>query len=440
MKKNISKFYLMGLVTMIICQFAACDKGEGVVFDVFNNGSDERNLIVVISDLHLGADLSYAQTYENLAPLENFLDQIRESPNVKELIIAGDMLDEWFVPATIDTYNGYDQADFVQRVVATNIWVIDALNRIINDGIILVTYIPGNHDLTITAENVASILPGINQARDDESLGLGTYSPDNFPEIAIEHGHRYNILSAPDPISNQDIAPGTILPPGYFYLRIAALHIVQGCTENIDVIPTVTPNNSGNDSQDLLYGYWQIWASAMNIFTIENYFDEDIIVTNINGFTDTYSVNDLLPSQDTEGGLIEVNLFDGIQDTWDQRCALNNVAVAIPTGQAIEEAVTTTGTDAMAVNQYFMNPDSNKRIVVFGHSHLAKIETSVNHQGQKSIYANSGTWVDYNRHGTTMTFVIITPQSDDDASRTYVKVYNFENEIVTEMAIDSLRL
>ena len=38
-----------------------------------------------------------------------------------------------------------------------------------------------------------------------------------------------------------------------------------------------------------------------------------------------------------------------------------------------------------------------------------------------------------------MNFVVITPQSSDASSQTLVKLYNFENEVVTEMAEDSIR-
>ena len=59
------------------------------------------------------------------------LNKIKASPNVKELVIAGDLVDEWFVPANVDTYQGKDQADFVRRVAAANKGVFDALQGII---------------------------------------------------------------------------------------------------------------------------------------------------------------------------------------------------------------------------------------------------------------------------------------------------------------------
>jgi len=105
--------------------FSASEKENNVIYDTFNTDSKSRNLIVVISDIHLGANFSYAEIEDNLEPLKSFLEQIRASCSVKELVIAGDLLDEWFVPATTDTYNGKNQSDFVQQIAATNKTVVD---------------------------------------------------------------------------------------------------------------------------------------------------------------------------------------------------------------------------------------------------------------------------------------------------------------------------
>lgn len=429
------------MILSILFAFTSCNKTDktDTSNNPFSNGGDERNMIVVISDLHLGADTAFAECKENLAALEKFLEQIRVAPNVKELVIAGDLLDEWFVPAPINTYQGKDQYDFVQRIAATNKGVFAAFNNIIKEGKILVTYVPGNHDLTITAANVESVLPGINQVR-DEQLGLGTYSPADCPVIAIEHGHRYNFFCAPDQFSNQDIAPGTIMPPGYFFTRIGALHVAQKNKIPGDSVKALTLSPSADENQKLLHTYWKLWEWSLNYLSIDNKFDEKLIVTNVDGFTGTYSVNDLLPYQQTPGGIIDVNLYKGIVGTWDKRQSLNKVPVNIPVAQAIANAPKLTDTDDQARIQYFMNPNSDKRIVVFGHSHVARIDTSLNHKGQKSIYANSGTWIDHNPHSTTRNFVVITPQNkDDDDSQTFVKVFYMKGDTVTKIAESSLR-
>ncbi len=427
------------IIAAFIITFAIYDRSHlGSLTNPFTNAGKERNMVVVLSDLHLGADLAYAEFNKNTPSLEKLLKQINASPNVKELVIAGDLLDEWYVPASVNTYSGKDQRDFVQRIATTNKGVISDFNDIIKSGKILVTYVPGNHDLTIAAENIDLILPGIHQARDKEQ-GLGTYSPAEFPKIAIEHGHRYNFFCAPDPISNQDIAPGTIMPPGYFFTRIAALHMLENATQPGDPMQIVTPNVSGDNSQGLLFAYWKLWEWAMNHLPINENLDEKIIVTNVDGFTEKYSVNDLLPYQQKSGGQLNVKLYKGIQDTWNERQILNEVPVNIPVAQAIARASVAEETDDQAKAQYFMNPKSDKRIVIFGHTHEAKIIPSLNYQGQKSIYANSGTWIDKNPKLTTMNFVVITPQDAATTSQTYVRLYNFENDVITKMSEDSLR-
>ncbi|MDP4176411.1 MAG: hypothetical protein Q8933_20695, partial [Bacteroidota bacterium] len=72
-----------------------------------------------------------------------------------------------------------------------------------------------------------------------------------------------------------------------------------------------------------------------------------------------------------------------------------------------------------------------------GHSHIAKIIPTNNFKGQKSIYANTGAWIDRNPGGTTTNFVVITPQSTGGSSQTFVKLYNYTGEVVTKMAEDS---
>ncbi len=442
LRKNIGKFII---VLLILSFFGACDNSNPTAvnkneINPFSNGSNERNLIVVISDIHLGADLSYAECNKNLPKLEKFLLNLSESKNVKELVIAGDLLDEWFIPADVNTYNGLDQADFIRRIAEANKGVVDAFKKIIQGGNIKVTYVPGNHDLTITDANVELILPGINQAR-DAMQGLGTYSPTDFPLLAVEHGHRYNFFCAPDPISNKDIAPGSIMPPGYFFTRLATLHVKQHCTTPNDVLPTITQNISGGDSQFSAFLYWNMWHYLVTEFPIENNYSDKIIVTNIDGFTENYSVNDLVPYQLTSGGFIDMKLYKGIQDTWEERQRINKVPIMIPASQAITKAIYDTETDNQAINQYFMNAFSNKRIVVFGHSHAARIIGTNNYKGQKCVYANSGTWIDVEpKNGIGMSFVVITPQNSDASSKTFVRLYDFENGTANQVQVDSLRL
>lgn len=434
----LSLFLLMSFLSVFTSCKKSSDSPDNSGINPFSNGGSERNMIVVISDMHLGADVAYTECKNNRGPLVKILQQIKAAPNVKELVIAGDLIDEWFVPATVDTYAGNGQSGFVQRVAVANSEVFASLNQIIQEKKILVTYVPGNHDLDITAVSMDLILPGVNQARD--ARGVGTYIPTSMPLLAIEHGNRYNFACSPDPISNKDSVPGSILPFGYFLTRIGELHFIQQCTVAGDTLPIITQNTAGGVSQTLAFYYWESMVGFLQHIPIFNKSSEKIIVTNINGFTKTYSINDILPYQLTPGGFIDMNLFRGVQDNWEERQTINNVAVHIPTALAIKNQNNVDGIDSLANTEYFSNPNSNKRIVVFGHTHVAKIIPFTNN-GIKSIYANSGTWIDNNSGSgsTTMNFVVITPQSSDVSSQTLVKLYNFENEVVTKMAEDSIR-
>ena len=422
------------LLSSLLCAAPLCFASD-YAFTLDESGipalGDERSVIVVISDLHLGMDDRYAETQENRAPLVDFLQKLRRAPNIKELVIAGDLVDEWFIPAGTDTYAGKTQKEFAMAVAANNKEVFDSFNSIIQDGKIKMTYVPGNHDLLVDSASIQAILPGIAEIRDVR--GLGTYSPENLPEIAIEHGHRYNFFCAPDPISNKDIAPGSILPPGYFFTRIATLSVVEGHPEPSKIRPAVTPNSLG-ESQNLEFIYWKVWNALMNELPIREDFEEKIIRTNIDGFTETYAMSDLMPRQATEGGVIDVNLFKGIQDTWDERQTLNRVAVKIPVREALVKSASSAGLDEQAIVQYFHNPASDKRIVIFGHSHESRMIPSETHDGKSAVYINSGTWIDKNAT-PTMTFVVIAPQ----ASSRYAGLYHYSHEgaITT---LDTLKL
>ena len=47
-----------------------------------------------------------------MAHLQKFLIRIRDSRSVSELVIGGDLFDEWYVPANVDTYQGKDFAGY----------------------------------------------------------------------------------------------------------------------------------------------------------------------------------------------------------------------------------------------------------------------------------------------------------------------------------------
>jgi len=59
---------------------------------------ETRNKVVVISDIHLGINDAYSEINDNVPVLIEFLQRLQVTTDVSELVIAGDFLDEWFLP------------------------------------------------------------------------------------------------------------------------------------------------------------------------------------------------------------------------------------------------------------------------------------------------------------------------------------------------------
>jgi len=386
--------------------------------------NNERSQIVIISDLHLGIDDAFVETFANKQALTSFLAEVKTSPHISELVITGDLFDGWFLPMEYDLPDTQDE--FFDRVAANNQTIVDAINEIINAGEIKVTYVPGNHDILLTEADVARILPGINQARDDNQ-GLGTYVTGKNSEIVIEHGHRWNIFCTPDPISNREITKNTtsILPPGYFFTRIATNSLREGQPQNTtNTFPVVTAPDRNDVSQFGYYVLSRMWQGVMAELPVHESSLDKLIKTNIDGFTEAYAINDLFPYENAEG-VIDVKLYKNMQDTWDERQDINGIKVKIPYIDALVRAATFDFTDDQAQNQFF-DLDATKRIVVFGHTHVGRVLPRTNLEGEKTIYANSGTWIDRNPGYPTMTFVVITPAKVDSAID-IVNLYQYSN-------------
>ena len=400
--------------------YFAVDYSFNLDLEGISDLNNKRNLLVCISDLHLGANDSYSEFNRNRDALVDFLNHIQISPNVKELVIAGDLIDEWFVPMDLDTFNGKTQLDFVKSVAFNNKPVIDAFNNIINDGKVKVTYVTGIHDLLINSEDIQNIMPGVSQVRDVR--GLGAYSPPDFPELIIEHGHRYNFYCAPDSSNRYITETDSILPSGYFFTRIATSSVIEGRPKRDSPLPIVNKNELGKD-QYHYFLYWNVWKGLMTEFPVNEGLDEKVINTGIDGFNDFYAINDILPYQNSEDDYIDLNLYKGVIESWDERQSNNLVPIKIPIEEAVLKGTLASHLDDQSGVQFFNNPDSDKRIVIFGHSHEARVIASVNENQEKNVYVNSGTWIDKNK--CTMTFVVVIPQKSKDSAPTFVNLCQY---------------
>jgi UDP-2,3-diacylglucosamine pyrophosphatase LpxH len=341
---------------------------------------------------------------------------IKNSSDITDLVIGGDLMDQWVMPmnyqlpSSLSTYN--------DMIVKNNQDVVDLINSIIKQRKIRVTYVPGNHDMLFNASEASRIFPGINQARDVN--GLGTYKP--TAQIAIEHGHRYDFYCAPDPLSNLSLTSGSsILPSGYFYTRMATSSFLEGFPTPSTILPDI--DTTGMDATQLSYNYYYMfWKSTFAQYPLKDNFADKIINTGIDGYTQTFSVNDAIPYIGSDGKFT-INLFNKSIENWAKRQSGNNVQVSIDTNLAIAHALSTE--DGQANTQYF-NSDANVKVVVFGHTHVPELVPQKNLKGQDVIYANSGTWIDHN--GTLPTCTYVTIDNDTASSKITVTLNKFNSD------------
>jgi hypothetical protein len=181
---------------------------------------------IFISDIHMGDARSFAKPYpygwfrSNIVNLANFLTEKLRTQEVAEVVILGDLFDEWVIPADKDPLIScqaiYDNP--------ANSPVILALRQLAAQGIL--TYVPGNHDLTLASTELAETqkfmetnFPGIRYSS-DPNLPYGVYRSGT---LIAEHGNRYALFNAPDTWTN----PPSFLPIGYFISRLVAYKVSQ---------------------------------------------------------------------------------------------------------------------------------------------------------------------------------------------------------------------
>lgn len=373
----------------------------------------KKDKVIVVSDIHLGILDKYSENLKNRAVFIEFLKRLGNTADVGELVIAGDFLDEWFLPLTYPAYN--DSGKFYGQVVKNNQTVFDELNALMGKGIKL-TYVPGNHDMTLEDDILAQALPGINQARDVR--GMGKHFTGVRDEIVIEHGHRYDVYSAPDSVSNKDItgdAP-SILPPGYFYARIAASWVLQGKPMIKKDYPEIdkAPNPRTDPDQFGAYLYYRIWSGEMNRITPYERFEDRVIDIKFNGYNGKYSLKDVYPVVQADGTISAPTLYKNYQRDWDKIQDNNLVAVKATFAESVAGALDNEYFFKQAKRQYLENASRKVDVAVFGHTHDPMLRKLPDAEGK--YYVNSGTWIDHNPgHPAASTFVVVTSGDSVDS-------------------------
>lgn len=361
----------------------------------------ERRKVVFLSDLHLSADASTSWIFEHIGPLADFLQSVNARPDVTDLVILGDLFDDWMVPIddTPSTFEEIISAGHNQPVIA-------ALQAICANPYIQVTYVTGNHDLLsfepATKALIADTFPEMDIR--SEAPGLGAYTIDDV--LWAEHGHRYSLFNSPDVWSH----PDSHLPLGYFVTRLVASQseadgtrytspeiIEQFVTSNLKGLP----RSADRDILiALIFNAIALWAGKGpgDIFVMD---EKDDFLTNpsVAEITDWYSP---------------------IMTYWSERqnIVLPDMALLNEVGYMINSAQLLFSMPNGIKKYYPFTP----RIVLFGHTHKPLLWQRLG--WPSTIYANTGTWID----SKPMTWVEVDIQDLRFRRRSYTVALWYEGQ------------
>ncbi|NOZ11003.1 MAG: hypothetical protein GXP09_08200 [Gammaproteobacteria bacterium] len=176
----------------------------------------DTRFIVVLSDIHIGTN-SPTNWYQAgihgpyVQAILNYL--ITHADQIKELILLGDFVDLWtYLPSeTPPTF-----AEIVQNTQNKSLFNII---RTLVDKIEKVSFVNGNHDMTVTADDL-KLLSGLTTQK-QIYLQPDLYKPLGNGTLVCTHGHHFSMMCAPYKDSKNIIAP---LPVGYYATRAGAYY------------------------------------------------------------------------------------------------------------------------------------------------------------------------------------------------------------------------
>lgn len=163
---------------------------------------------IFISDVHLSSQRLYDSKKAWYDPnhhrnrLLSFLDNqiLARSKQVKDLILLGDLFDNWVCPAD-------EEPPTFNEILAVNSKELDRLNKAVNLGI-NVFFIHGNHDYTLPKTLLESEVPGLKVITAYKGAG----------RTHAEHGHLCTLFNRPDYLND----PAYGRPLGYYFSRLQA--------------------------------------------------------------------------------------------------------------------------------------------------------------------------------------------------------------------------
>lgn len=370
-----------------------------------NNGnqgvfmSTARTKRIFISDIHMGDERSVnppaGKSYvwlkaDRAGHLSTFLDTIAHAPDIKQVVILGDLFDEWLALPTDVPLKPVDLDKII--TAPQNINLVKSLRKLAQSEIDLI-YVPGNHDMLVSEELLVQAFPGINYMR--SGPGAGVFKED---DIAAEHGNQYCLLNAPDVTT----VKGSTLPLGYYLTRVLAKYTSNtGKLERLtDILPHMIPNLI--ETQNLIQSIFESYYD-----TAEMSDDSPILMDGLDNIEGSITVKEVSER------------YSRLLRDWDK----NHDEIT-----AFTAFMSEAGQLELAANEHYFQ-EKRARIVIFGHTHKAMLSNALidlnpfddeEREPQETIYANTGTWI----NGSPCTFV----ETEIVGDRHYVRLKEYKED------------
>jgi len=383
------------------------------------------NKRIFISDIHMGDERSmnsspphpYGWLQKNIPDLTKFLSQKLRAKDVGQLVILGDLFDQWVIPTDSDPLAGLEGicSNPYNKDIINNLRALAASPKL--------SYVSGNHDMSschkdipIVKQFIKTTFPGINFICEDDQP-TGVYRAEN---LVAEHGNMYSLFNAPDTCTNLD---SSFLPLGYFISRMVAYKVAQtGNQENsLDILIKFIPKYIQN--QNFIYDLFLAVAADAGLNESDKF-----NMGNMSGFPASITIDEV------------ANKYKQLIDDWNKKRDKIDSRIAI-------EADSFMGLLEAACVAYLQG-ETDTKIVIFGHTHkwkneeayetldendqeLEESDPSFPSQSCKAIYANSGTWID-----STDQCTYVETEVDEENQRHYVRVKSYpDNELLQELFV-----
>lgn len=310
--------------------------------------------VAFVSDLHLGG-------YNTLGPdkvayragIVQLLKYLR-GQGITHLTMPGDILDSWTFPRT-EVPLTYEQ----MLSHPDNAEIVATLKEIAADPKIQLSYCWGNHDASLPDDLFRTWFPA-TQMGDNFTLGF----------VWAEHGHRFDLFNANEPL-NLDPAKGH-RPMGYYITRIHTQAKVEGKLKDFEaglnssayIRSKVEQAIEEMHPKDRGFG----WTVAGIVL--------DYVVSDAGiKYTDTITMPDGSTVTVQQVADAYKNIFSEWQAKYGLMSALNAVLNSM---------------DHLDISAQSIRAEHGKRLVVLGHSHIAKWNALTVGPGVEGAYVNDG--------------------------------------------------